>query len=537
MLYQWYELGHAAVRPARVAADAGRLFFKNPFNPLTHTSVGRHAAAACEVFERTTRRYERPTFGIDSTVIDGQKVDVTEEVVWQRPFCRLVHFKRTTAAASTTNDPRIILVAPMSGHFATLLRGTVETLLPDHEVYITDWQDAHDVPALAGAFDLDDYIVYMQDMFRHFRGDVHVFAICQPSVPVLAAVALMEEDGDPHVPTSMVLAGGPIDTRINPTEVNKLAQTKGTEWFRRNVLTTVPWPNPGFGRSVYPGFLQLTGFMTMNLDRHMKAHKDLFYHLVRGDGDSAEKHRDFYDEYLAVMDLTAEFYIQTIDQVFVRHLFAKGEMMHRGRRIDLTAIRRVALMTIEGEKDDITGIGQCAAALTLCSNIPDELKTHFECPGVGHYGIFNGSRFRTEIAPRIAKFLRRQDPRTVETDQAAAIAPRPNGPGSSHGHHAVDDSSAFAFPVGAIEPPKRIEERPRTAAIVAFPGSVSPSAPGTTDHSSIEPWLRLWSSTGNMFLDNMLRLTSIGPRLQAHKPEPEAKPLPPRERLVGGPRA
>ncbi len=357
MLYQWFELGHAAVKPARAAADAGKLFFNNPFNPLTHTSVGRHAAAACEVFERTTRRYEKPTFGIHTTDVDGQTVSVLEEVVWQRPFCRVLHFKRDIDAARGGTDPRILLVAPMSGHFATLLRGTVEALLPDHEVYITDWMDARNVPVAAGGFDLDDYIVYMQDMFRHFRGDVHVFAVCQPSVPVLAAVALMEQEGDPHVPISMVLAGGPIDTRIAPTEVNKLAQNKGTDWFRSNVITTVPWPSQGFGRPVYPGFLQLTGFMTMNLDRHMKAHKDLFYHLVQGDGDSAEKHRDFYDEYLAVMDLTSEFYIQTIDQVFVRHLFAKGEMYHRNQRIDLTAIRRVALMTVEGEKDDITASG------------------------------------------------------------------------------------------------------------------------------------------------------------------------------------
>ena len=300
MLYHWFELGHAAVGPARVAADSCRQFFNNPFNPFTHTPVGRSAAAACEVFERTTRRYDKPGFEIQTTRIGGKAVAVTEEVVWRHPFCRLVHFKRELEPGRERKDPAILLVAPMSGHYATLLRGTVETLLPEHEVYITDWVDARIVPQFAGTFDLDDYITALQDMFRQFEGDVHVMAVCQPSVPVMAAIALMEEDDDPHVPTSVILLGGPIDTRVSPTAVNRLAERKGTNWFRSNVITTVPWPYPGIGRKVYPGFLQLTGFMTMNLDRHLKAHKDLFFHLVEGDGDSAEKHREFYDEYLAV---------------------------------------------------------------------------------------------------------------------------------------------------------------------------------------------------------------------------------------------
>jgi poly(3-hydroxybutyrate) depolymerase len=247
-------------------------------------------------------------------------------------------------------------------------------------------------------------------MFRFFGGDVHVFSVCQPSVPVLAATAVMEADGDPYVPLSLILAGGPIDTRISPTVVNKLAQERGTDWFRRNVITNVPWSRPGNGRQVYPGFLQLSGFMTMNLDRHMQAQKDMFNHLVRGDGDSAEKHREFYDEYLAVMDLTAEFYLQTVDTVFVQHLMPRGLMTHRGRTVDLGAITRPALMTIEGEKDDITGKGQCLAAHDLCVNIAAERRNHFECPKVGHYGVFNGKRFRSEIAPRMAKFMRAHDP-------------------------------------------------------------------------------------------------------------------------------
>jgi poly(3-hydroxybutyrate) depolymerase len=431
VLYHWFELSHAAFRPARVAADTARLFLTNPFNPLTHTTMARHTVAALEVFERTTRRYGKPEFRVRDTVVDGQKVAVQEDIVWQRPFCRMIHFRRDIPKERAAMDPRILLVAPMSGHFATLLRGTVEAFLPNHEVYITDWTDARDVPLAAGEFNLDDYVEYMMDMFRMFRGDVHVFAVCQPSVPVLAATALMEEDKDPHVPQTLLLAGGPVDTRVSPTAVNKLAEERGIEWFRRNVITNVPWPNMGFGRNVYPGFLQLTGFMTMNLDRHVKAHKDLFFHLVRGDGDGAEKHREFYDEYLAVMDLTEEFYLQTIDTVFVNHHLPKGQMMVRNRRVDLGKIERVALMTIEGEKDDITGIGQCAAAIDLCSGIQASDKQHFECPGVGHYGIFNGSRFRSQIAPRMSNFIRRYDPRTSDqparpvADIVRSLAPTP----------------------------------------------------------------------------------------------------------------
>jgi poly(3-hydroxybutyrate) depolymerase len=409
MLYHWFEMNRAAFGPARAAADAYRQFVSNPLNPMSATPAARSASAFCEVFERTTRRYPKPHFGIDSTTIGQERVAVRENVVWQKPFCRLVHFRRDIPPMRACADPRVLLVAPMSGHFATLLRGTVETLLPDHEVYVTDWLDARHVRISQGTFDLDDYIDYMADIFRLFAGDVHVVAVCQPSVPVLAAVALMEEDGDPCVPRSMTLMGGPVDTRISPTAVNHLAEKRGTEWFRRNVVTSVPWPHAGRGREVYPGFLQLTGFMTMNLDRHIKAHKDLFLHLVRGDGDSAEKHREFYDEYLAVMDLAAEFYLQTIDTVFVRHALPRGTMTSRGRRVDPSLIHRVPLMTVEGENDDITGLGQCAAAHALCSSLKSSQRIHHMQEGVGHYGIFNGSRFRAEIAPRLASFFRASD--------------------------------------------------------------------------------------------------------------------------------
>ena len=415
MLYHWYDMSHAALQPARAIAESLRLLVESPFNPISLTCAGRHTSAALQVFERATRRYEKPVFGLTETQVGARAVPVAEEVVWERPFCRLIHFRRDMPVASRAADPRILLVAPMSGHFATLLRGTVETLLPNHEVYITDWRDASAVPKSAGAFGLDDYIDYVRDMLTLFKGDVHVYAVCQPAVPVLAAVSLMEQDLDPNVPLSMVLAGGPVDTRQSPTAVNTVAIERGTEWFASHVITPVPWSYPGAGRQVYPGFMQLSGFVAMNLERHAKAHEDLFHHLVTGDGDSAEKHREFYDEYLAVMDLTAEFYLDTIDRVFVRHTLPKGEMTHRGRPIDPSKISRVALMTIEGEKDDITGLGQCRAAHDLCTQLEERQRLHVEYKGVGHYGIFNGSRFRSEIAPRIAEFVRAFDPRAAFT--------------------------------------------------------------------------------------------------------------------------
>jgi poly(3-hydroxybutyrate) depolymerase len=297
-------------------------------------------------------------------------------------------------------------VAPMSGHYATLLRGTVESFLPNHEVYITDWADARMVPMALGRFDLDDYIDYVIEILHVLGGNIHVVGVCQPSVPVIAATAVMEAARDPFIPLSMTLMGGPIDTRSSPTAVNKLAEQRGIEWFRNHVITRVPFPHPGFMRDVYPGFLQLNGFVSMNLDRHIDAHKNLFRHLVEGDGDSVQKHREFYDEYLAVMDLSAEYYLQTVDTVFVRHALPKGQMTHRGNAVDLKAIERVALMTVEGEKDDISGLGQTRAAHELCSSLAADKKVHYEQKGVGHYGVFNGSRFRAEIMPRVSDFMR-----------------------------------------------------------------------------------------------------------------------------------
>lgn len=407
MFYHLYEFAHAAIRPARATADSYKYFLRHPYNPMAHTTAGRNAAAALELMERVTRRYEKPKFNIGAVEIGGSLVPVVEEIVWRGPFCELIHFRRGDNRAGS--DPRLLIVAPMSGHHATLLRGTVQGMLPSHDVYITDWTDARLVPPGAGGFDLDTYIEYVAEMIRLFEGRVHVMAVCQPSVPVLAAVSHMAAQGDPHVPDSMILMGGPVDTRLSPTAVNDLARRRGTVWFKRNLIARVPWPHRGAGRAVYPGFLQLTGFMSMNAGRHMKAHKELFFNLVRGDGDSVEKHKEFYDEYLSVMDLTAEFYLQTIDTVFVKHDLPLGRLRHRGALIEPAAITRTALFTVEGEKDDITGLGQCEAAHTLCASLPARMRDHYVLPGAGHYGIFNGSRFQREIVPMLAAFIRRHD--------------------------------------------------------------------------------------------------------------------------------
>ena len=406
--YFFYEAAHAVLGPARAASDALRLFYRNPINPLSHTAYGRSVAAACELFERTTRRYGKPAFDLPTTEMGGKRVEITETAVWHRTFCNLIHFERNLPS-SAPKQSRLLIVAPMSGHFATLLRGTVEAFLPTHEVYITDWVDARLVPMSEGRFDLDDYVDYVMDMIRFLGPDVHVLAVCQPSVPVAAAIARLEAMDDPAIPRSMILMGGPIDTRKSPTEVNKLAERRGMKWFKEHCISRVPFPHPGVMREVYPGYLQLSGFMAMNLDRHLSAHWDMFNHLVEGDGDSAEKHRDFYDEYMAVMDLTADFYLQTVENVFITHALPKGEILHHSQPVKPDAIRRVALMTVEGEKDDISGIGQTKAAHALTPNIPGARHAHWEQPRVGHYGIFNGRKWREQIMPRVRSFIRDND--------------------------------------------------------------------------------------------------------------------------------
>ena len=389
MLYLMRDAYDQMLSPMRVAAELARTACENPFSPLSYAPTSRAVAASCELFERATRTYAKPAFNLSAS----------ERVVWERPFCRIVAF------GEPSTKPKLLLVAPLSGHYATLLRGTVAAFLDTHQVFITDWADAKKVPLSAGRFDLDDYIDYCMDMFTALGPDLHVAAVCQPSVPVLAAIARMEAEEHPLVPRSAVLIGGPIDTRRSPTAVNRLPQERSIGWFERHCIHSVPWTHQGHGRDVYPGFLQLAGFISMNLDRHHTAHLDMFNHLVQGDGDSASKHREFYDEYLAVMDLPAEYYLQTVETVFIEHRLPKGEMRHRGAPVDLGAIRRCALMAIEGEKDDITGIGQTRAALDLTPNLPDGKKGYHLQMGAGHYGVFNGSRFRAEIVPKIVAFM------------------------------------------------------------------------------------------------------------------------------------
>ena len=426
--YQMYEMVHAALAPARAVTDATHFVFRNPWNILSNTPLGRNISAGAELFERMTRRYGKPTFGLDEIEVDGVAYPILEDVVWSRPFCNVLHFVRP-GFPHAEDQPKLLIVAPMSGHYATLLRGTVETLLPYCDIYITDWTDARMVPLAVGSFDLDDYIDYLHLILDHLGPGVHTLGVCQPGVPLLAAVSIMEENDDPHTPASITVMGSPIDTRRSPTEVNRLAERRGVEWFRHNVIHPVPFPYPGFGREVYPGFLQLSGFMAMNLDRHVHAHLDMFNHLVKGDGDSAEKHRDFYDEYMAVMDMDAAYYLQTIETVFVRHALPKGQMKHRGQLVDLKAIRRCGLMTIEGEKDDISGVGQTSAAHDLCVNIPESKKVHHLQLEVGHYGVFNGSRFRNKIAPRMREFWATIDGRPAKPIPEARVkyAKKANG--------------------------------------------------------------------------------------------------------------
>ena len=403
--YHAYEAVHMMVSPVRGVSDAMHLAFKNPANPLTYTPFGRSVAASCELFERMTRRYGKPAFGLDETTINGVKVAVEERVVWERPFCKLVYFDRKIPSSRRKPQPKVLLVAPMSGHYATLLRGTVEAFLPGHEVYITDWVDARLVPLSEGRFDLNDYIDYVIGMLQMLGPDTHVMAICQPSVPVIAAIARMEAESDPCAPRSMTLMGGPIDTRRSPTAVNQLAMERGTDWFRRNCITVVPFPSLGAFRQVYPGFMQLSAFMSMNLSSHIMSHYEMFKHLTVGDEASAQATKDFYDEYRSVCDMTAEFYLQTVEEVFQKHSIPKGEFRHKGELVDITQITDTALLAIEGERDDISGLGQTKAALKLTPNLPEDKKRYYMAEGAGHYGIFNGSRWRTKVAPVVEEWI------------------------------------------------------------------------------------------------------------------------------------
>ena len=417
MLYSAIEMGITAFSPARFAAGLGAQIWRSPLNPLSETLMGRSTAAALDLFEHAVRRYPKPEWGIDFCEINGVNVPITVETTARKSFCSLLHFRRDATAlkkakgAKAKPDPAVLIIAPLSGHHATLLRGTVEAMLTDHDVYITDWLDARTVPVTAGRFDINDFVDYLIEFMRVLKPvssgkGLHTIAVCQPGPCLLSAASVMAAQNDPARPASMTIMGSPIDTRRSPTVPNVLAQERSFGWFERNMIYTVPAPYPGVFRRVYPGFIQLYSFMSMNSNRHINAHYDYFDQLVEGDGDSAEKHRRFYDEYLAVLDLTEEFYLHTIRHVFQQHSLPRGKFYHHGERVDPAAITDIALMTVEGEKDDISGIGQTQAAHDLCVNIPAKMKQDYVQPGVGHYGVFNGSRWRNEIQPRIKDFIR-----------------------------------------------------------------------------------------------------------------------------------
>lgn len=410
MLYTAYELAYAAMAPARIAAGLSARMWRSPLNPAANSWVARSTAAALDVFENATRRYPKPEWGVDMTAVNGAPVPVEIEPVLVKDFCTLLHFKRdpeilAQARGADAPDPKVLIVAPMSGHYATLLRGTVEAMMPGHDVYITDWADARNVPVSAGRFDLNDYIDYLIEFMREIGPNVHAMAVCQPGPALLAAASVMAENGDDCRPASMIIMGSPIDTRRSPTVPNIISQERPYAWFEQNMIYTVPAPYAGVMRRVYPGFVQLYSFLSMNSDRHLNAHYDYFQHLVEGDGDSADKHRQFYDEYLSVLDMTEEFYLQTIREIFQEHSLAEGKFMHRDRRVKPEAITDIALMTVEGENDDISGIGQTQAAHDLCTNIPQDIQLDYIQPKVGHYGVFNGSRWRNEIQPKVAEFI------------------------------------------------------------------------------------------------------------------------------------
>jgi len=404
MLYKMNAQMMEMLRPVHVAARQTRQMFYQPWNPMNTSWLFRMIRASMELTERLSDCYEQPEWELDTTEIDGREVAISYDHVMNKPYCDLLHFRRRSRGLK---HPKVLIVAPLSGHYATLLRGTVREFLPDHEVYITEWKNARDVPMGDGVFRFDDYVEYLIDFMGWLGPDTHVLAVCQPCVPTLVAAAYMSKHANPNLPKSMTLMGGPVDVRISPTEVNDYASGKDLQWFEENVIMRVPKGFKGRGQLVYPGFVQLSGFMSMNMDAHISKHFKFFNDLIKGDGDSAEAHRQFYNEYLAVMDMPAPYYLDTIRRVFLEFQLPRGELEFRSEKIDLKSIKDMALLTVEGELDDITGRGQTSCALDLCSSLAKSKKLHIEEESVGHYGIFNGRKFRESIAPRVKAFMQK----------------------------------------------------------------------------------------------------------------------------------
>lgn len=402
MLYQFFQTMTDLAAPMRMFADAG-LRVRPLLGTLGHQPLANSLFAAMDMVAHTRLTADRPPYAIDRVLSGNMEVAVREEVTAATPFCDLLHFVKEDGAGLL--QPKVLLVAPISGHFATLLRQTVQTLLRDHDVYITDWKNARDIPLAAGPFGFDDYVDHLVHFMEQIGPPAHMIAVCQPCVPALASVALMSKDDNPATPRSLTLMGGPVDVRVSPTVVNELASSHDYQWFADNVIHNVPWRYEGRGRRVYPGFLQLTAFVSMNSARHYEQHRALYQHMADGEADEARAIREFYDEYFAVLDLTAEFYLETIDRVFQRALLAKGELDHRGQRIDCSQIRRTALLTVEGERDDICAVGQTSAAHDLCTGLRPHMKSHYLQAGVGHYGVFSGRKWDNQIYPQVRSFI------------------------------------------------------------------------------------------------------------------------------------
>ncbi|MDM4765340.1 polyhydroxyalkanoate depolymerase [Pelomonas sp. SE-A7] len=433
MLYQLYETQRALMSPFSEFASASAKLYSHPLSPFTHTPLAQRVSAGLDLMHRLAKDYEKPEFDIRSVEVDGVEVAVQELVPLQKPFCRLLRFKRYTdnlkVLAKMKEQPTVLVVAPLSGHHSTLLRETVRTLLKDHKVYITDWTDARMVPTEVGPFHLDDYIAYVQEFIRHVGPDLHVMSVCQPTVPVLAAISLMASNGE-TTPITMTMMGGPIDARKSPTAVNNLAMNKSHSWFENNVIFRVPTNYPGAGRAVYPGFLQHTGFVAMNPDRHLSSHYDYFLDLVRGDDDSAEQHRQFYDEYNAVLDMPAEYYLDTIKTVFQDFALVNRTWEVKGQLVRPQDIKTTALLTVEGELDDISGAGQTRAAHDLCNGIPKGHQFHYDALGAGHYGIFSGRRWREKVYPEVREFIAKYQGQPLKPTAAKAPAKKAASPRS-----------------------------------------------------------------------------------------------------------
>ncbi len=405
-IYTIMEINRLYLSPARIATDFIMDFLNSPYNILHDTSISKTLKANLEITDRITRQYEKPEFGIIETEIQNKKYVIAQETILKKTFCHLIHFRKINIEKKL---PKLLIVAPMAGHHATLLRSTVKELLPYNDVYITDWISACQVPVSKGSFNMDDYIDYIIEFLNLIGNNTHVLAVCQPTVPVLAAVSIMADEKNQAIPKSMIMMGGPIDARKSPTSVNLFATSKSIEWFEHFVITSVPANYPGFTRKVYPGFLQLAGFISMNLQKHIDSHIEMYKHLLVEDEPDNIEQVKFYDEYLSVMDLPAEFYLQTIKEVFHQFAIAKHQMVSRGRKVDTSKIKDVSILGIEGEFDDIAGIGQTAAVLNLCNNVDESRKQYHLQKGVGHYGIFSGSKFRKEIVPVIVDFITKWD--------------------------------------------------------------------------------------------------------------------------------